>query len=256
MKSFNFVKSLSLAGICLAALILPAAVFAQAPGGQAAGGMNPSMTRFFGTNTNFVAKAEVHVLDKSGQETTSMSMGFEMLGSKIRVDINMAEVKSKEMSPEFAATMKQIGMDQMTTIELPEDKSIITVYPGLKSFTKSPMPKNEVDGAFKTYKTTSKHLAKETVDGHSCEKDEMTFVDDKGAQEHVVLWHATDLKGFPVQLQMTVDDSVMTMKFKDVKLGRPENSHFEAPGTMTSYEDLNTLMKDAVAKRMPPPTPK
>ena len=155
MKSFTFIQSPSAARAGLAVLILSGgAALAQMPGGdKSAGGMNPSMTRFFGSNTNFVARAEVHVLDKLQRETTGMTMGFEMLGSKIRVDINMAEVKSKEMSPEFAATMKQIGMDQMTTIELPEKKSIITIYPGLKSYTESPMPKDEVEGAFRTYKT-------------------------------------------------------------------------------------------------------
>ena len=242
---------------CLAVLLLPAVAFAQAPGGdKAAGGMNPSMTRFFGGNTNFIAKAEVHVLDKNQHETTSMNMGFEMLGSKIRVDINMAEVKSKEMSPEFATTMKQMGMDQMITIELPEKKSIITIYPGLKSYTESPMPKEEVEGAFKTYQTQKTRLAKETIDSHPCEKNDMTFAEEKGAKEHVTLWNATDMKDFPVQIQMTVDDSVMIMKFKDVKLGRPDASHFEAPAGLTLYEDLNTLMKEAVSKRMGAATPK
>lgn len=253
MKSFTFLISSAAARTGLAILILSAAsaALAQMPGAdKSAGGMNPSMTRFFGTNTNFIAKAEVRVLDKQQHETTAMTMGFEMLGSKIRVDINMAEVKSKEMSPEFAATMKQIGMDQMTTIELPEKKSIITIYPGLKSYTESPMPKDEVEGAFKTYKTDKKRLAKETIDGHPCEKNDMTFVDDKGAQEHVTLWNATDMKNFPLQLQMTVDDSSMVMKFKDVKLGRPDPANFEAPPGLTLYDDLNSLMTNAVNKRM------
>ncbi|HEX3800408.1 MAG TPA: DUF4412 domain-containing protein [Verrucomicrobiae bacterium] len=257
MKSFNFLGRVSGAGL-LALLIGSATVFGQVPstadksaaGPGSAPGMNAAMIRFFGSNTNFISKAEVRVLDKNQKETTAMNMGFQMLAGKMRVDINMAEVKSKEMSPEFAGMMKQMGMDQMSTILLPEQKEIITIYPGLKSYALTPMPKEEADAAAMTYKLEKSRIGKETVDGHSCEKDNVTVTDTKGNQQHAVVWYATDLKEFPVQMQIPDDDSTLIMKFKDVKLGRPETSQFQAPAGLAKYDDVAALMSDAVTKKM------
>ncbi len=179
-----------------------------------------------------------------------MVMGFEMLAGKMRVDINMAEVKSKEMSPELAAMMKQMGMDQMTTILLPDKKTVLSIYPGLKSYAETPMDKSEAEAASMEYKMEKTRLAKETIDGHPCEKNNVTLTNPKGEKQHATVWNATDLKDFPVQMQIPADDSTLIMKFKDVKIGRPELSHFEAPAGLTKYDDLSTLMSDAVAKKM------
>jgi hypothetical protein len=252
MKLFNFLNRFSVGAGLIGLLAAAPVAFAQAPaaGGSGAPGMNAAMIRFFGSNTNFISKAEVRVVDKNQKETTAMTMGFQMLAGKMRVDINMAEVKSKEMSPEFAATMKQMGMDQMSTIMLPEQKQIITIYPGLKSYAIVPMPKDEADAAAMTYKMEKSRAGKETIDGHACEKNNVTLTDSKGGKQHAIVWNATDLKDFPVQMQIPDEDSTLTMKFKDVKLGRPETSQFEAPAGLTKYDDISTLMSDAVAKKM------
>jgi hypothetical protein len=258
MKSFAFIARLSCAA--LAAMFLnsqPAA--AQIPGstqGAGAPGMNASMVRLFGSNTNFVARVEARVADKKQQETTSMTMGFKMLAGKIRVEINMADVKSREMPPEFAATMKQMGMDQMVTILLPEQKSIISIYPGLQSYAESPMPKDDVEAAAKQYNLEKTRVGKETIDGHPCEKDNVTLSDAAGDKEHVTVWYATDLKDFPVQMQIPAGDSTLTMKFRDVKLGRPETAEFEAPAGLARYTNVNDLMSAAATKKMNPALPK
>jgi hypothetical protein len=250
MKSFAIISRLS--AVCLVALLCNShPAFAQIPGGNGgSAGMNAAMVRLFGSNTNFIARAEARVVDKNQQETTSMLMGFEMLAGKIRVDINMADVKSKEMSPEFAATMKQMGMDQMSTILLPDQKVIISIYPGLKSYAESPMPKEDVDAAAMQYKLEKTHAGKETIDGHACDKENVTLTDSKGTKEHVTVWYAADLKDFPVQMQIPTDDSTLIMKFKDIKLGRPETSHFQAPAGLAKYDNVNALMSDAVTKKM------
>ena len=118
------------------------------------------------------------------------------------------------------------------------------------------MPKDEIESAAKTYKIQKTLLAKETIDGRACEKNDVTISDEKGAQEHVTLWNATGMKDFPVQLQMAEADSTLIMKFKDIKLGRPDDSHFAAPAGLTSYDNIQALISDAVTKRMNAVTPK
>src|SRR5579884_512999 len=115
MKSLKFCSSFSVFAVTVAVFMAANSdAFAQAAD-KGAPGLNAAMPKLFGKNTNFIAKVEAHVFDKNHQETTTMPMGFMMLGDRIRVDINMTQVKSREMSPEFASQMKQMGMDQMTT---------------------------------------------------------------------------------------------------------------------------------------------
>ena len=237
---------------CLAALMLgTVAAWSQMPGGdKSTTGMTSAMIKFFGANTNFIAKADLRVLDKNQQETTSMPIGLQLLGNRMRMDVDMTEVKSKDISPEFAATMKSMGMDQMTTILLPDKQTVVSIYPSLKSYAETPMSKDEVDAAAVTYTIEKTKLGKETIDGHACEKNNITLTDPKGNKQHAIVWNATDMKDFPLQMQIPGDDVTVIMKFKDVKIGKPDAGHFAAPEGLTKFENISALISDAATKRM------
>jgi hypothetical protein len=258
MKILNsFVRRLA-APLCFAALLIGTnAAWPQIPGSdKSSGGMNTAMIKFFGANTNFISKADLRVLDKNQQETTSMPIGFQMLGNRMRMDVNMSEVKSRDISPEFAATMKSMGMDQMVTIWLPDKKTVISIYPNLKSYAETPMSKDEVDTAAIAYQTEKTRAGRETIDGHACEKNNVTLTDPKGNQQHAVVWNATDLKDFPIQIQMPGDDVTVVLKFKDVKIGKPDASHFDAPEGLKKFDNISALISDATVKRMSANGPK
>jgi len=251
MKLFAYITRLFV--VCLAAFLLNSnSAVGQIPsGGKGLTGLNLAVfIKLFGSNTNFIARVESRVLDKNQHETTSMPMNFEMLAGSIRLDINMADVKSTEMSPEFAASMKQMGMDQMSIILLTEQKATMSIYPGLKSYAESPMSKEEIEAFAMQYKIEKSRISKETLDGHACDKDNVTITDSKGGKDHLIAWYVGDQKDYLFQIQIPVDDSTMIMKFKDVKLGRPETSRFQPPPGMAKYDNVNALISDAVTKKM------
>ena len=252
MKLSDYLKFRPVATVCLAVLFFSQlAVLAQGAGdSKGTPGMNAAMSKWFGGNTNFIAKVEAHVLDKNQQETTTMPMSFEMLGNRIRVDINWGQIKSRELSPEYVTTMKQVGLDQMVNVLLPDKKLILTIYPSLKSYAQTAMPKEDVESAEKDYKIDKAHVGKETIDGHPCQKNDVTLTDDKGGKQRATLWNATDMKDFPIQMQLTEDENTVILKFKDVKLGRPDSAHFEAPAGMAKFDSVNALMSDAITKKM------
>jgi hypothetical protein len=258
MKHFNAVFLRHAVAPCVAAFaLLTGAASAQIPSAdKSTTGMNSAMIKFFGENTNFICKADARLLDKKNQETTDMPMGFQMLGDKMRMDINMAKVKSKDMSPQFAAMMHSMGMDEMITILLPQKQTVLSIYPGLKSYAESPMTKDEIDATAYTYTVDKKRLGKETIDGHPCEKNDIILTDSRGAKQHAILWNASDMNNFPVQMQIPAPDSTLVMRFTDVKLGRPDESHFQAPEGMTKFESIVSLISDAAAKRTGEQVPK
>lgn len=224
-------------------------VHAQIPGKDASS-LNASMIRLFGGNTNFIAKTEARVLNKSNVETTFLPMGFEMFAGSIRVEVNLTSIKSKELSPEIVSQMKQLGMDQLTTVQLADKKVNLQIYPSLKSYVELPMVKEEIDALAANYKVEKTSLGKETIDGHSCDKCDVTLTDDKSVKQKAIVWYAKDMKDFPIQIQTTADDSTLVLRFKEVKLGRPEASHFTSPAGLKKYETMEALMTDAAMKRI------
>ena len=250
MKLNHFVGRFVLVPAVLLILIAaPRAALAQMPG-NGANGMSAAMVKLFGKNTIFTAKSEFDVLDKARTQTTSMPMDFSLLDGKVRVDIDMTQVKSSLMPPNFISTMKQMGMDRMATITRPDKKVTLIVYPLLKSYAEIPMSKEEAAAQQKDYKLAKTRLGKETIDGHACEKIKVTLTDDKGDKEEATVWNAPDLKDFPVQIQMPQQDTTLIIKFKDVKLGVADASQFDAPGGMTKYPSPEKLMQDAMTKMM------
>jgi hypothetical protein len=76
-----------------------------------------------------------------------------------------------------------------------------------------------------TGEVSRKLIGKETIDGRSTEKYEVTFKDGNKT-EKMYQWMATDLK-FPVK--MAAVDGSWTMEYKNIKMGAQADSLFEVP---------------------------
>src|SRR5689334_20366443 len=78
-------KALAFAGV-----LISGAAVAQMPGSD----VNIAITKLFGNATAFSANADVRVLDKTQKEWAQTQMAFTVLDGKIRVDIDMTQMKS------------------------------------------------------------------------------------------------------------------------------------------------------------------
>jgi hypothetical protein len=240
----------SLTVLLLVVGLSPVSVSAQfgSPGGQA--GLNAAMTKLFGDTKSFTSQAEVKMLDKGGAETMTMPMIFSMLDGKIRADIDMARVKSKDMPAEAAASLKQMGMDKMVSIVRPDKKLTIIIYPALKSYAEVPMSKEDAADLDKKYTLSSSKLGNETIDGHPCEKNKVTLTGENGQKHEAIVWNASDLKQFPVQMQMNQQDANVVMRYNNVQLTRPDGTQFEAPAGFTKHPTVEKLMQDGMMKAL------
>src|SRR3954469_12669125 len=218
------------------------------PGGQA--GLNAAMTKLFGDTKSFTSQAEVKMLDKSGAETMTMPMAFSMLDGKIRADIDMARVKSKDMPAEAAASLKQMGMDKMVSIVRPDKKLTIIIYPTVKSYAEVPMSKEDAADLDKKYTVQSTKIANEIIDGHACQKNKVIVTGENGQKHEAIVWNASDLKQFPVQMQMNQPEANVVMRYNNVQLVRPNGAQFEAPVGFTKYNSVEKLMQDRMMKAL------
>src|SRR5512146_1993410 len=71
---------------------------AQMPGGPPAG-MSAALTKLFGDLKAFTAKAVVQVLDEAQKEKVSLPMDFALLDNNVRVEMDLSQMKNKEMPP-------------------------------------------------------------------------------------------------------------------------------------------------------------
>jgi hypothetical protein len=210
--------------------------------------LNASLAKLFGDIKAFSAQADTQMRDKSNNETTQMPMGFALLDGKIRMEIDLGQMKSKQMPAEALAGMKQMGMDRMVTLIQPEKNQMTLIYPALQAYAEIPIPAEE--GADKDVKVEKTAVGKETVDGHPCIKNKVMVTDSKGKKQEGLMWNATDLKEFPVKLEFADNDATVTMQFKAIKMAKPDSKQFDPPADYAKYNSMQQLMQAGMQRML------
>lgn len=213
-------------------------------------GISAAMVKLFGSHTAFSSRTLVRMLDKADKETMSLTMNLAMLDGSIRLDLDLTQLKSKDVTPETIAPLKQMGMDKMISIIRPDKRATLVICPAIKSYAEMPMGADEVADWSRKYKVEKSSLGQETLDGHLCEKKKAPVYDEKGGKVDATVWEATDLKSFPIQMQMNQSEATVIMRYRDVQLARPEAKLFEAPAGFTKYDSMEKLMQGAMMKAL------
>jgi len=235
-----------------AATLLTLTAWGQSPmSGATPPGWDTSFTKLFGEIKTFSAKADLRMLDQSGQETMTLGgMSFALLDEKVRVEVDLSQMKSAQMSPAAVASLKQMGMDRMVSLVIPDKKVVTLIYPGLQATVEMPLPDSETAAALKDAKPEITKLGNETIDGQPCIKNKVMMTDAKGQKREVLVWNASNMKEFPLQVRFAEGDNMLEMRFKQVKLEKPEAKQFEPPTGYTKYADFQQFMGAAMQKMM------
>jgi len=237
----------------LSALVLLGFGFtASAQMGTPNTGINAAMIKLFGDTKAFTAKAQARVLDKELKEVSTIPMTMSLLDEKLRAEMDLTQAKSSMMPPEAAAMMKQAGMDKMITIVRSDKKATLLCYPGAQAYAE--MPFSESESAESKVETTE--VGKDTIDGHPCVKMKLSSTDSKGRPQEAFVWQATDLKKFPIQIQMSQRANTVIVKFDAPKLEKPAASLFEAPEGHTKYPTAQALGQAVMMKMFSGAAPK
>ena len=242
------------AGLLL--LLTGSACLGQLPGSGGANNLGTdfaTLSKLFGEHTAFTAKSDVRVYDKSQKETTSVAMNFACLDKKCRVEIDISQMKSKDLPAGAVAAIKQMGMDRLITIVRPEKKARYLVFPGLQSYVNTPLTTEETNAFAKNPKIGKTAVGKETLDGHACVKNKVTVTADQGAKTEFTVWNATDLKDFPVQILTKEKDDTVIIRYKDIQLTKPDAKEFDVPADFKEYHDYLALTQAATMKMMNEP---
>lgn len=239
-----------LCGLALVLTFNNASAQMGGPGGP--GGMSATIIKLFGDNRAFTAKAEVELLDGAQKQVALMPMDFSLLDKNIRVEMDLTQAKNREMPPGTLESLKQMGMARVTSIVNPSKKLAYVLYPDQKVLLSFALP-NEQTNTPAGSNLEKKALGNETVDGHPCVKNKVTLTDDTGRPVDVVLWNATDLKDFPVQIQTKEGENTSMMRFRQVQLTKPDAALFEPPSDYSRFESQQEMMQAILKKAAPMP---
>jgi hypothetical protein len=238
--------------VSVAAMLAGVTAFAQ-PGGRGGmggpPGMSANMAQFFGENQAFTAKVQLSVINPSQSGPMALELEMSMLDGKIRMETDLSKMKGGGIPPSRMAQMKQMGMDKSVNIIRPDLKITYAVFPGLHAYFSTPMSDKQVSDAMDKSKIEKTSLGKETIDGHACEKNKLVVSGNNGEKHEVLVWNETDLKDFPVQIQMDDDGGKTTMKFTEIKLEKPDAKLLAPPADFTKYDDFMSLMQGEMMKR-------
>jgi hypothetical protein len=207
------------------------------------------MTKLFGDNPGFTATMEFHMTRAPGQEMT-MPGKMAHLEGKARFEMDMSNMQGGNLPPQAAARMKQMGMSRMISITRRDQNLIYMVYPDMKAYTQ--MPIREPNAAASEYKAEVTKLGEETINGHDCIKNKVEVTGPDGVTHESTVWNATDLKQFPLKIQLESKEGRNSMLlFNDVKLEKPDPALFDPPTDFTKYDNVMSLMMSR-ARGMPP----
>ena len=227
-------------GFCL----LMSVSLAQMPNGQPPPDPCAALAKFFSKDAEFTALAKVIVTGKKARDNQTMVMRFAVSGRKMRNEMDMT--KMGNVPPRDLAGMKQMGMDQMVILALPEKSATYMVFPNLKSYCDMPASgKGNPEG--KLEKTA---LGTDTVEKHACKKSKLTFTDKDGKTAEAIVWEATDLKNFPIQYQTVENEQTTTTTFSDIKMDKPDASLFVLPESYKKYGNMQEMMMGNMQRLM------
>jgi hypothetical protein len=221
-------------------------------GGGAAPGSNPSLLKLFGKHQAFTARADAKI-EQGGGSAMTMPMNMALSDKKLRAEIDMSEVKGSQFPAEAIVQLKKLNLDKPVSVLRPDKKVLYIIYPALKSYVEMPMPKEEAAVLDKDVKMKKTELGKETIDGHPCVKSKVVMTDDQGKAQEATIWEASDMKDFPVQVQMADEGANVVIRYSNVQLAVPPASLFEPPAGYAKYASMQELALKGMKQMSPPP---
>jgi hypothetical protein len=213
----------------LAALLCASTAVAQAPATATPTSINTAFVKLFGAVGAFTAKVDTQVIDAYQQQKVRLIMDFAVSEGKVRIEISLAQMQSKDLPPSKVTELKESGMERIISLFRPDKKVTYIVYPGTQSYLSMPLAKEDIDAFEKGLKLEKSPLGKESMDGHDCVKNKVVVSDAKGPILQAVTWNAADLKDFPLQIEMKEKGNTVRMHFTQLQFTKPDPQQFDVP---------------------------
>ncbi len=236
-------------GLALAAVAAPPPAASTNQFNSHAAFLAAALSEFLSDTRNFTAGVEVTVPPIGKEPALTLPFGVAAADGKMRWELNLANVKSASFPPEAVASFKDMGLDRMFFVYLP-NQPLTLVLPGVKSYI--PMPAVPVGGVRqqaqeKVGRLEKREIGRETIAGQPTIKYAVKVPGDDGT---ATVWQATNLQNLPVKLVITKEQQTYQFLLSNVRLGAPDPRYFEIPAGLTKMADLNAVIQAATMRAL------
>ncbi len=233
------------------------------------GGMDPTslLPKFTGAQEKLFGDTKAFSATLNAKTTATgnatISVPFEYANGKTRADVDMVKLMMASGDPQammMSGMVQSMGLSQIVAIMRPDQKIMLTIFPGIKSYLQLALPDPAANVTAATASPTPPaeakmevtELGKETLDGHPTVKNKVVLTDAAGKQQEYTVWNASDLKNFPIKIEPPAapDGSTAVITFTDVKLDAPKDEDFEAPAGLTKYDSMQALTQVLMMQMM------
>jgi outer membrane lipoprotein-sorting protein len=225
--------------------LMGSAALAQMPGSQPPRDPCAALARFFDKEAQFSATAKVVTTGKKASDKETLETRLAVSGRKMRNEMDMTKMSSVPAADREG--MKQMGMDQIVILALPEKSATYMVFPGMKAYCDMPVPQGKAGTEGELKKT---EIGSETVGKHPCKKSKLTLTDKDGKTAEALVWEATDMKGFPIQYETVESGRTTTTTFTDIKMEKPDAALFELPKDHKHYGSMQEMIMGNMQRMM------
>jgi hypothetical protein len=206
------------------------------------------MEKLFGDNQTFSATLQMQMNNAGSPLTMSGKMSFDKGSS--RTEMNMADMQGGGIPPEAMTMMKSAGLDRMVSISQSDKKTIFVVYPNAQAYAEMTTSDSTATTTNDNSQVEITKLGEETVAGHPCVKNKAVVTDKAGEKHEFTVWNATDLKNFPVKIEMNEQGNAITVSYQNISFSKPDASLFSPPTGYTKYGSAQEMMQAVMMKKM------
>jgi len=149
---------------------------------------------------------------------------------KVRVEWD--EAKYSGMFPGLLEDHRRRGIDLRIEITRFDQNRKYVIYPRRKAYYEFPIPPGDA------FKVESGKDTIEKIDGHPCSQSRASV-----GPEVVVIWRATDLNQFPIQMETRHGEFVSALRFRDVRPLKASPSLFAPPPDFRKFDSFASLVR-------------
>lgn len=228
------------------------AQFVGASVSGSAGGprFSADLLKLFGEHKTFSANLEFQIRMAGADKPTMLPGTIAFSNGKARFEMDLTQAKGGQIPPERLAQLRQMRMDKVVTISLPDKELSYLIYPGLEAYVQLPLNDPDAKKPDSDFTMKITELGKEEIGGHDCVKNKVVVTDKDGKNHESTVWNAVDLKQFPVKIQTAEEGHEVVMVFTNVKLSQPAADQFVPPAAYKKYDSFMGMMQEIMMKRM------
>lgn len=197
----------------------------------------------------FSATQQFVVRGSTNQLLLSCKRQLSIMPRKIATEL-IAEDFSPLIPAENLSALKRIGMNRHVTVVMLDEKSICYFFPDANVYLVESLPEKTLKDAETRSNTTvleKTFVAYEEVSGFKCRKYRVTARQFDRTEEGL-LWLASDLGDFPVQMTHTEGTETITETFSNINTNEPPAALFQIPTNAVRALDKRESISIATEK--------